>query len=57
MELKVRGNIIWNHEIQFNGKKTLAVGIQFEEDSPKMRGMLFMFAKSLGRVAKLAQNQ
>jgi hypothetical protein len=57
MELKVRGNIIWNHEIQFNGKKTLAVGIQFEEDSPKMCGMLFMFAKSLGRVDKLAASE
>jgi len=26
------------------------VGIQFEEDTPKMRGMLFMFAKSLERI-------
>ena len=57
MELKVRGNIIWNHEIQFNGKKTLAVGVQFEEDTPKMRGMLFMFAKSLGRVDKLTTSE
>ena len=53
MELKVRGNIIWNHEIQFNGKKTLAIGIQFVENSPKLRGMLFMFAKSLGKIDKL----
>jgi CRP-like cAMP-binding protein len=50
MELKVRGNIVWRHQIHFNGHKTLAVGIQFEEDTPKMRGMLFMFAKSLERI-------
>lgn len=50
MELKVRGNIVWRHKIHFNGHKTLAVGIQFEEDTPKMRGMLFMFAKSLERI-------
>jgi len=50
MELKVQGNIVWSHQIHFNGKKTLAVGIQFRENSPKMRGMLFMFAKSLGDV-------
>jgi len=50
MELKVRGNIVWRHQIHFNGHKTLAVGIQFEDDTPKMRGMLFMFAKSLGRI-------
>jgi CRP-like cAMP-binding protein len=48
MELKVLGNIMWRHQIHFNGHKTLALGIRFEEDSPKLRGMLFMFASSLG---------
>ncbi len=48
MELKVLGNIMWQHQIHFNGRKTLAMGIRFEEDSPKLRGMLFMFANSLG---------
>ena len=48
MELKVLGNIMWRHQIHFNGHKTLAMGIRFEEDSPKLRGMLFMFASSLG---------
>jgi len=48
MELKVLGNIMWRHKIHFNGHKTLAIGIRFEEDSPKLRGMLFMFANSLG---------
>ena len=48
MELKVWGNIKWRHEIHFNGRKTLALGIRFKEDSPKLRGMLFMFANSLG---------
>ena len=48
MELKVLGNIMWRHEIHFNGRKSLALGIRFEEDSPKLRGMLFMFANSLG---------
>ena len=48
MELKVLGNIMWQHRIHFNGRKTLAMGIRFEEDSPKLRGMLFMFANSLG---------
>jgi CRP-like cAMP-binding protein len=48
MELKVLGNIMWRHQVHFNGHKTLAMGIRFEEDSPKLRGMLFMFASSLG---------
>jgi CRP-like cAMP-binding protein len=56
MELKVLGNIIWRHEIHFNGHKTLALGIRFEEDSPKLRGMLFMFANSLGIPRELPQS-
>ena len=52
MELNVRGYIVWSHQVSFNGKKTLAVGIQFQENSPKMRGMLFMFARSLGGADK-----
>jgi hypothetical protein len=54
MELKVKGHIVWNHPISFNGTKTLAIGIQFQENSPKMRGMLFMFARSLGDTDKSA---
>lgn len=50
MELRVAGDIVWHHQIHFNGNKTLAVGIQFEDDTPKMRGLLLMFAKSLGRI-------
>ena len=56
MELKVRGNIVWRHIIQLNGHKTLAVGIQFEDDTPKMRGMLFMFARSLGSIGSTAES-
>ena len=28
------------------GEKTLAVGIQFQDLSPKLRGMLFVFAEN-----------
>jgi hypothetical protein len=48
MELKVLGSIAWSHKIHFNGSKTLALGIRFEENSPKLRGMLFMLANFLG---------
>ena len=46
MELKVSGKIAWTQEIIFKGEKTLAVGIQFQNLSPKLRGMLFVFADS-----------
>jgi CRP-like cAMP-binding protein len=44
MELKVSGKIAWTQEIFFQGDKTLAIGIQFQDISPKLRGMLFVFA-------------
>lgn len=46
MELKVSGKIAWTQEVIFQGEKTLAAGIQFQDLSPKLRGMLFVFANS-----------
>ena len=46
LELKVSGRIAWTREIIFKGQKTLALGIQFQDLSPKLRGMLFVFADS-----------
>jgi hypothetical protein len=46
--LKVSGTIVWSRQVYFKGKKTLALGVQFNEMSPRLRGMLFAFADSLG---------
>ena len=46
LELKVSGKIAWTQETIDRGKKTLAVGIKFLDLSPKLRGMLFVFAES-----------
>ena len=46
LELKVSGKIAWTREMIDRGKKTLAVGIQFQDLSPKLRGMLFVFAEN-----------
>ena len=46
LELKVSGKIAWTREMIDRGKKTLAVSIQFQDLSPKLRGMLFVFAES-----------
>ena len=46
MELKVSGKIAWTQEIIFKKEKTLAIGIQFQDLSPKLRGMLFVFAEN-----------
>jgi hypothetical protein len=44
LELKVSGKIAWTKETIFRGEMTLAVGIQFQDLSPKLKGMLFVFA-------------
>ena len=46
LELKVSGKIAWTQETIDRGKKTLALGIKFLDLSPKLRGMLFVFAES-----------
>ncbi|CAB1061715.1 hypothetical protein D1BOALGB6SA_6490 [Olavius sp. associated proteobacterium Delta 1] len=46
LELRVSGKIAWTKEIVFPREKTLALGIQFQNLSPKLRGMLFVFADS-----------
>jgi hypothetical protein len=47
LKLKVSGNIVWTQKLQVEGKQTLALGIKFDEMSPKFQGMLFAFADSL----------
>jgi CRP-like cAMP-binding protein len=45
--LKISGKIAWRREVVHNGTKTLAVGMQFDEMSPKIRGLLFALFNSL----------
>jgi CRP-like cAMP-binding protein len=45
--LKISGKIAWHREVVHNGTKTVAVGMQFDEMSPKIRGLLFALFNSL----------
>jgi CRP-like cAMP-binding protein len=45
--LKISGKIVWSREIAHGGVKTLALGMQFDEMSPKIRGLLFALVNSL----------
>ncbi len=45
--LKISGKIVWSREIVQNGAKTSAIGMQFDEMSPKIRGLLFALFSSL----------
>jgi hypothetical protein len=44
LRLNVSGNVVWSKKVFFEGDSTLALGIQFKEMTPKMRGMLVVFA-------------
>jgi hypothetical protein len=57
LKLKVSGNIVWTQKIPVNGKQTLALGIKFDEMSPKFQGMLFAFADNIGVLNKPIQNK
>jgi CRP-like cAMP-binding protein len=45
--IKVPGTFMWSRKISFEGEKTLAVGMQFKEMTPKFRGMLLIFVDML----------
>jgi CRP-like cAMP-binding protein len=47
MKLNVTGRIVWNREVAYEGEKTLALGVQFKDLTPKMSGMLIVFADML----------
>ena len=45
--LNVSGSVTWSRGVISNGKKTLALGIQFKGMTPKVSGMLVVFADML----------
>jgi hypothetical protein len=47
MTISVTGAIVWNKEVVIEGTKTFALGIKFEEMSPKLGGLLVVFADML----------
>jgi len=44
LRLNVSGNVVWSKKVFFEGDSTVALGIQFKEMTPKMSGMLVVFA-------------
>jgi CRP-like cAMP-binding protein len=47
IELKVSGKIAWTKEIFLQKETTLTLGVLFQNLSPKLRGMLFVFVESI----------
>ena len=49
MSINVRGSIAWSKEVTDDHQRTVALGIQFEEMSPQMSGLLMVFANLLNK--------
>jgi hypothetical protein len=46
MEVSIPGKIVWVSQVLHEGRKTIALGIQFDEMSPKLKGLLMVFFNS-----------
>lgn len=47
LSLNVKGTVVWNRRIKMEAETPVALGIRFQEMSPKSRGMLLGFANNL----------
>ncbi len=47
MSLVVSGAVVWSKAMRIESEDTFALGIKFEEMSPKLRGIIFAFADSI----------
>ena len=50
LSLNVKGTVIWSRQINMDNETTVALGMRFQEMSPKARGMLLGFANSLEKL-------
>jgi CRP-like cAMP-binding protein len=46
MNVSIPGKIVWLSPVSHEGRKTIAIGIQFEKMSPKLKGLVMMFFNS-----------
>ena len=47
MKLSVSGKIVWSSEVVFEGRSTIALGIQYQNMTPKLSGLVVVFADIL----------
>lgn len=55
LSLNVKGTVIWSREITIEEETTVALGMRFQQMSPKARGMLLAFANSLEKFEEVYQ--
>jgi hypothetical protein len=47
MTISVLGKIVWSKEVVFEGEKSVALGIQYQNMTPKLSGLVVVFADLL----------
>jgi hypothetical protein len=55
LSLNVKGTVVWSREINIEEETTVALGMRFQEMSPKARGMLLGFANNLEKFEEINQ--
>ena len=50
LNVSIPGKIVWLSPISHEGRKTTALGIQFDKMSPKLKGLLMMFFNSFQKM-------
>ena len=50
LSLKISGRVVWCRPVCSQDNQTLALGIRFEDMSPKLRGMFFGFVEGFGDI-------
>ena len=56
LSLTVKGTVIWSRQINTGEEDTVALGMRFQEMSPKARGLLLGFANSLEKFEEITKN-
>ncbi len=52
ISLTILGRLAWYKETDFDGEDTYAIGIQFNEMPPRLRGLLIVFANAVGSISR-----
>jgi len=55
LSLNVKGTVVWSREVNMEEETTVALGMRFQEMSPKARGMLLGFANNLEKLDEVDQ--
>ena len=50
LNVSIPGKIVWLSPVSHEGRKTIALGIQFDKMSPKLKGLLMMFFNSFHKM-------